>query len=102
MPRSSEQEFLRSFIERQVGDAKAHDVLLDKLRVQTMLLDPAHKHPKPPGPNRSHRLSTREKRRLKLHEIPPEQQRYEDFLTLHHLWLGYMEEVLQLKEESKK
>lgn len=100
VPRSSAPDFVKSFLEHQVGSSKSHETLLDKLRYQTVLLDPSHKHPKPSQPSRPRRLSSREKKKLKLHEIPPEQQNYEDFLPLHHLWLGYMEEVLQLKTDA--
>lgn len=104
IPKSSQQRFVEAFLENQVGDSRSHEGLLDKLRLQAVLLDPAHKHRKPSRSNKSQRLSTREKRKLKLHEIPPDKQHYQDFLPLHQLWLGYMEEVLQLKagEGSKK
>ena len=88
---------MKSFLERKVGDPKSHDALLEKIRLQTMLLDPPHKHPKPPRQHKPRRLTTREKKRLNLHTIPQEQQCYVKFLPLHELWLGYMAEVLQLQ-----
>ena len=87
---------MESFVRNLASNPKSHDELVKKLRLQAILLDPAHKHPKPPRPNRAHKLSSREKRKLELHKIPPEQQCYQDFLPLHRLWVGYMEELLQL------
>ena len=91
---------MESFLAQQVGGLKAKDDLLQKLRLQAVLLDPPHRHPKPPGPRKPQRLTSREKKRLKLHQIPKEQHLYENFLPLHELWLGYMEELLQLKSDS--
>ena len=43
-------------------------------------------------------LSAKEKRMLDVYEIPVEQQRYEIYEPLHRLWVGYMWEILGLKE----
>ena len=90
---------MENFLNESVGDQKSLDSLTEKLRYQTVLLDPAHKPPKPVCSThpRPRALSTREKRKLRLHDIPPEKQRYDDFLPLHQLWLGYMDELLQVK-----
>ena len=87
-----------SFLSQEVGGCKSQDALLSKLRYQTVLLDAPHRHPNPSSRRRPQRLTSKQKRQL--HSIPPEQQRYEDFLPLHQLWLGYMEELLQLKSGS--
>ncbi len=99
MPKSSSEQFVESFLSQAVGESKSQEAL-GKLRFQTMLLDPPHKAPKLSSSSahpRPHKLTTREKRKLRLHDIPHEQQRYEDFTPLHQLWLGYMEDLLQLK-----
>lgn len=91
---------MESFIDQEVGERKTQDNLMGKLRLQVVLLDPPHRHPKTPGSRKPQRLSSREKKRLKLHQIPREGHCYEDFLPLHELWLGYMEELLQLRPAS--
>src|ERR1700760_3839504 len=42
-------------------------------------------------------LSSKQKRALGIHEIPPEHQKYEIFVPLHHLWLGYVRELLGIE-----
>ena len=39
-------------------------------------------------------LSAAEKRATGLHTIPRDQQKYSIFEPLHHLWIGYMNEIL--------
>jgi len=39
-------------------------------------------------------LSAREKRALKVHEIPKNAQTYALYISLHELWKGYMKELL--------
>lgn len=39
-------------------------------------------------------LSAKERRRRGLYEVPREGQKYETFLPLHNLWLGYVREIL--------
>ncbi|OZJ02847.1 hypothetical protein BZG36_03223 [Bifiguratus adelaidae] len=55
---------------------------------------------KPTGKDKSRRthqrkkLTAKEKRELKIYDFPQESRKYEIFLPLHQLWLGYMEELL--------
>ena len=70
--------------------------LLGQLRVQAMLLNPPYKTPKVTTPYRPpKKLSSRQKREMKIYEIPKEQQVYELYLPLHELWLSYMSDLLQ-------
>jgi ribonuclease P protein subunit POP4 len=46
-------------------------------------------------------LSAAEKRKLCLHEIPKEQQKYAIYEPLHNLWLGYMREILGLNDAQR-
>lgn len=39
-------------------------------------------------------LTAKEKRKLRIYEIPPECQKYEIYEPLHTLWVGYVQEVL--------
>ena len=43
-------------------------------------------------------LSAREKRVTGIYDIPKEDQKHEIYLPLHKMWVGYMREVLGLKE----
>ena len=76
--------------------------LLGQLRVQTMLLNPPYKVPKVTTPYRPpKKLSSRQKREMKIYEIPKEQQVYKLYLPLHELWLDYMRDLLQLGPGKK-
>ena len=78
------------------------DGLLGQLRVQTMLLNPPYKAPKVTTPYRStKKLSSRQKREMKIYDIPREQQVYELYLPLHELWLSYMRDLLQLGSDKR-
>jgi ribonuclease P protein subunit POP4 len=46
-------------------------------------------------------LSAREKRALGIHEIPKEQQKWDIFLPLHRLWIGYVKEVLGVERAQE-
>jgi ribonuclease P protein subunit POP4 len=46
----------------------------------------AHQRPRP--------LSAKEKRRLGVHDLKPEEIKYEIYAGLHRIWVGYMWEVL--------
>ncbi|KAF8473818.1 Rof/RNase P-like protein [Kalaharituber pfeilii] len=39
-------------------------------------------------------LTAREKRKLRIYDIPPECRHYEIYVPLHKLWIGYVQEVL--------
>lgn len=43
-------------------------------------------------------LSAKEKRRLGIYEIPDDAKKYEIYEPLHRMWLGYMWEILGMKE----
>ncbi|KAL1636167.1 hypothetical protein SLS58_009935 [Diplodia intermedia] len=45
-------------------------------------------------------LSAAQKRALGIYAIPTAQRRYDIFEGLHRMWVGYMREVLGLKEEG--
>lgn len=46
-------------------------------------------------------LSAREKRTTGIHDLPPEDCKYEVFRGLHALWVEYMQEILDLKGQSQ-
>lgn len=52
-----------------------------------------HQRPRP--------LSAREKRSSGLYDLPREECKYEVFKGLHALWIGYMQEILDLKTDGR-
>ena len=70
---------------------------MGQLRLQTMLLNPVYKAPKMATSHRQvKKLTARQKREMKVHDIHKEKQDYSVYLPLHELWLGYMNDLLQL------
>ena len=97
VPQSSSLQVVEDFLSLRVDDRKLRDGLIEQLQLKTMFLDPPCKPSKRTSTyNFPRRLSVKERKRLGLYKISPEQQ-YENFLPLHHLWLGYMEDLLQIK-----
>jgi ribonuclease P protein subunit POP4 len=45
-------------------------------------------------------LSARQKRALMLYDIPKSEQKYEIYEPLNRMWIGYIQEVLGLREEG--
>ena len=46
-------------------------------------------------------LSAREKRRTGIYDIPDDAWRYEIYVPLHRMWVGYMWEILGIKDGEK-
>ena len=46
-------------------------------------------------------LSAKEKRTLGIHEISKDAQKHEIYVPLHRMWLGYIREILGLKEDQR-
>ncbi len=46
-------------------------------------------------------LSAKEKRIIGVYEIPKEAQKYEIYVPLHQMWLGYIREILGMKEGER-
>ena len=102
--------------------SKAHPPdTADALFAEKVIQKPLHVRPSSPDPNsqnaRTHRrlkrlrgeakkqrrikvkpLSAKEKRISGIYDIPEETKKYEIFVPLHKMWLGYMSEILGLKE----
>ena len=67
-----------------------------------MLLNPAYKAPKMTATHRpTKKLTSRQKREMKVYEVPREKQVYTLYLPLHELWLSYMKDLLQLGPDKK-
>lgn len=63
---------------------------LQRLRKTEKARLKAERKPKP--------LSAKQKRISGIYDIPPHAQKYEIYVALHRMWVGYMWEVLGLKE----
>ncbi|CAI7594549.1 unnamed protein product [Penicillium bialowiezense] len=63
---------------------------LERLRKKEYFL--RHQKPRP--------LSAREKRKTGLYDLPKEECKYAIFNGLHELWVGYMQDVLDLKSPA--
>ncbi|KAI5801449.1 Rof/RNase P-like protein [Peziza echinospora] len=55
-------------------------------RLKKLALQRKSQKPKP--------LTAKEKRKLKIYEIPKDCQKYDIYVPLHELWLGYVQDVL--------
>ena len=98
----SPEKFIEAFLSSRVEGRKMKGGLLGQLRIQTMLLNHPYKAPKVTTPYRSiKKLSARQKREMKIYDIPKDQQVYELYLPLHELWLSYMRDLLQLGPDKK-
>ncbi|XP_030835484.1 ribonuclease P protein subunit p29 [Strongylocentrotus purpuratus] len=105
---SNPQKFISSFMKRHTPENRSSEVQRI-LKHQDVIMDGIKKKKKkqkgkkggvkegrggiPQGRGKK-RLSYREKRKLKLFDIPEDQQRYELFEPLHQLWLDYMREAV--------
>ncbi|XP_065914569.1 ribonuclease P protein subunit p29-like [Dysidea avara] len=95
-------QLISSFIHSCVEKKKVDEGVERQLQTQVILLDPPqrpHKEEKKSSlliPQRCRRLNAKQKRQLKLFEIPKEEQKYSLYLPLHSLWVNYMEDLLQL------
>lgn len=98
----SPERFIEAFLSSRVDSRKMKAGLRGQLRLQTMLLDPRYKAARVTTPYRpTKKLSSRQKREMKIYDIPREQQVYELYLPLHELWLAYMKDLLQLAPDKK-
>eukprot|EP00731_Ephydatia_muelleri_P026898 Em0018g998a len=94
-------EFVETFLKNVIGSKPLEQGLLEKLRLQSVLLDPAYKTHKAKETTRLHkRLSAKKKREMKLYEIPKAQQSYDQYLPLHNLWKDYVTDLLQPSKTS--
>ena len=82
-------KFIEAFLSNRVEPLKLKTGLIPQLKMQTMLLDKAYKSPKIVNSHRPiKRLSTREKRRLKIYDVPKKKQTYGyNSNLIKRLWL---------------
>ncbi|XP_055350524.1 ribonuclease P protein subunit p29-like [Paramacrobiotus metropolitanus] len=68
----------------------------DSWKKSYLLLDPKRKSKKSKKPRPPQGLTHKERKELKVFDIPKEQQKFSIFEPLHALWCGYMEEAFRL------
>ena len=98
--RSSADGEVRSYIVETAGERglnKKED-FLSTLQFHTVFMEKPFKRPKQPPPSAlSKRLSNKAKKKLGLFFVPSGVYKYEAFLPLHELWMGYMNDLLEIK-----
>lgn len=73
-------------------DPTSQDARAQRRRLRLRKKERARRRQKPKP------LSAKEKRVLGVYDIPKEQQKYEIYVPLHKMWVGYMWEILGLRE----
>ncbi|KAH0545521.1 hypothetical protein FGG08_000352 [Glutinoglossum americanum] len=105
----------RTLLNKAFPSADADRIFTDKVLHRPLLLQPTDADPKTATDARSHRqqarakarqlslhrahqkpkpLSAKEKRLLRVHEIPASARKYNIYEPLHQMWVGYMQELL--------
>ncbi|KAJ1836074.1 RNase P/RNase MRP complex subunit [Coemansia sp. RSA 2711] len=114
---STTGKFTPGLIERTINtdlsDAKAQTVFTERVESRMLLLtNPYKDNMSKPGRVGSNmeiarrsqrkRITAKEKRRLKIYELPAEARRYALFLPLHRLWTKYISTLLGDKDVAEQ
>ena len=73
-------------------DPTSHDARSKRRLLRLRKKDHTHRRQKPKP------LSAKEKRISGLYDIPKDARKYDIYVPLHRMWVGYMREILGLKE----
>ncbi len=97
-PKKADQkrgESVSAFLTEHAPEDRLKDGLLDNLKHRVFFLDNVESRKKRYNLKRSRRqkLTSKEKKKLKLFQIPKE-QKYESFIPLFYLWKDYMKDVI--------
>ncbi|XP_033126081.1 ribonuclease P protein subunit p29-like [Anneissia japonica] len=100
------KKFVRSFMTQYVPQ-KCHPILEEVLTTTRVAVDVTRtsKRKGKSSKGRQKRLSSKQRKALKLFDIPKEQQRYDMYIPLHQLWLDYIKEYMQthlVKQDMKQ
>ncbi len=98
--RSSADAEVKSYIVETAGEHRPNkkEDFMSNLQYHSVFMEKPFRPPKkPPKYSLSKRLSNKAKKKLGLFYVPSGKYEYKDFLPLHELWLGYMNDVLQIK-----
>jgi ribonuclease P protein subunit POP4 len=106
-------------LQRAHSDPEASTIFLERVKQRPLLLRPSS--PTPAQDARARRqherlqkeraqrkskkpkpLSAKQKRTLRIYEIPKSQQKYSIYEPLHEMWCGYVREILGLSGDASK
>ena len=73
-------------------DPNSQDARAQRRRLRLRKKENLQRHQKPQP------LSAKEKRRIGVYDIPDDAKRYDIYEPLHRMWVGYISEILDLKE----
>jgi len=99
--KSSAEGAIRSYIVDTAGSRKLNkkEDFMSTLPFHQISMEGQYRPPRQPSSHKlSKKLSNRTKKKLELFQVPSGGYKYEDFLPLHELWMGYMKDILQVKK----
>ncbi|KAH8425459.1 RNase P/RNase MRP complex subunit [Aspergillus melleus] len=115
-PKPRKTHIAETLLSRAHSPDTASDLFTDRIKQKPLYLRPTSPTPADNRNRRRHHrlrkkeyflrkqkpraLSAREKRASGIFDLPAEECKYAVFKGLHELWVGYMQEILDLKEEG--
>ncbi|XP_033754362.1 ribonuclease P protein subunit p29-like isoform X2 [Pecten maximus] len=89
------KDFVKAFLKRHLPKQRLLHGEDEEIKNKFVMLDNSrtNKTSNKRPTRKKKTLSTRECKNLKIFKVEKEDQRYESYLPLHHLWLEYMEEL---------
>lgn len=85
-------EFLKSLVEKK----KVDNGLLLEVRNQVLVMSATSRGKRPARRKPlKNKLTAKMKKKMKLFEIPKEEQKYDLYLSIHQLWKGYIRDLLR-------
>ncbi|KAJ2452522.1 RNase P/RNase MRP complex subunit [Coemansia sp. RSA 2336] len=104
--------FIERVVDKDVSDTKAQIAYSERVDGRMLLLTNPFKEKKAKHScignsavlkkSGRKKITAKEKRQLKIYEIPAEARRYELFLPLHKLWSKYIESLLGTKDTAEQ
>ncbi|XP_063169023.1 ribonuclease P protein subunit p29 [Candoia aspera] len=86
------EAFVKAFLKRSMPQKSEEDIEKHLNRKAVVLEHPHQRRTRQRNKKRKG-LSAKQRREMRLFEIPPEQQRYEIFIPLHELWKQYIRDL---------
>ncbi|KAK2183451.1 hypothetical protein NP493_312g07000 [Ridgeia piscesae] len=105
MPKKkSVDRLIGQFLQKRLDKKRQNEGIAENLKFCVEPLEVSGKKRKKFQLTRAKRktLTARERRELKLFEIPPEQQRYDMYTPLHELWDNYICDLLKLDKATER
>ncbi|XP_067928534.1 ribonuclease P protein subunit p29-like [Watersipora subatra] len=93
--------FCTHYLEQNVTEKSVIRKGEHDLKFSHFIIDGGKRDKNLPKFNRKHKkLTSRQMRKLRIHDVPKTGQKYDNYLQLHHLWLSYMKEVLRFDRST--